>query len=153
MNLEIVDGKRHHCGRMSRNIRSEQKGISLFYVASVHKTIYQHFQRSIICKSAILDGKVVSMGGMQSDFISDTAYVWFAVADGCECIRFSIIKELIKNIRHVFVTKNKIISLTDIDDRIALRMAKFLGFKISQDTSKNYGNRVMMEINKETFRR
>lgn len=151
--IEIVDGKLHHCGKMARNIRSEQKGLFLKYNVSIHEALRLHFQKSIICKTAILNGKVLSMGGMHSDFISDTAYVWFAIADGSSRIRYSIIKELVKNIGKIFETKKRVISLTDMDDKIAVRMAKFLGFETSKDTSQNYGNRVMMEINVESFRR
>lgn len=153
MNLEIVDSKLHHCGKMARNIRSEQKGIYDHYGVSVHNILCHQFRQSIICKTAILDGKVSCMGGAFSDFLSDTAYVWFAISDDSNSIRFSVIKELMKNINKIFETKNKVISLTDVNDKIALRMARFLGFEISQEMRHNYGNRIMMEINKESFRR
>lgn len=153
MNLEIVDGKLHHCGKMSRNIRLKQKELASTYDKNVHKSVCDKFKKSMVCKSALLDGKLVAMGGGYSDFISDTCFVWFAGSEFNMKIRFSIIKELIKNIKEILHYKNKVVSLFDLNDKVSIRMARFLGFEISQDTRENHGSYVMMEINKKQFRR
>ena len=153
MNLEIVDSKIHHCGKMARNARQKWKENSVLYDKNAHRIVYDDFNRSMICKTAILDGKVISMGGAVSDFISDICYVWFIGSDFNIKMKLSIMKELIRNIKNILITKKKVYSFFDLNDKEGMRMAEFLGFEPSLDISHNHGSYIIMEINKENFRR
>jgi hypothetical protein len=151
MNLEIVDGKLHHCGKMARNIRKKQAELPASYNKAVHREICNKFKKSTVCRAALVDGNLVALGGGISQFLEDTCFVWFCGLENNIKIKIAIIKELIVNIRKILTTKNKVVSLFDLNDKMAIRMANFLGFEVSSNTDHNFGSYVMMEINKEKF--
>lgn len=147
--LTIVDTQRHHCGKMTRRIRTEQVHPIYEQNGGIHKTIISHFNKSIICKSAFVGGKIVAIGGLQKDILSDDSFVWLSTSKDLKSFGISIILRLIKEIKKYMDYDKNIISIINMKDDRSVDFSKFLGFKMVENIDNCHSDFAIIKIDKK----
>lgn len=134
---------------MARKIRPFYRSLIKSYGLKPHELLRMNVQRSSICKTVVVDGKVTAIGGVNSDFVGDSCFVWVVLSENSDSIKFRLIREIINQIKDLFLTKTRILTLIDKRDKKAMRLLEFLGFEKSKGDDQvilNSRNSVMMEI-------
>lgn len=138
MKVEIVDGKRRHCGPMSRMMRVEHDAALRRRGVKLHHAIKEKFDQSHYCRTAFVDGHIAGMWGLCGSPLASENMVWLVVAQHIIKRPRKIVEVARAELAKMAANKTVIGTTVIPEDEVACRFAKFMGFKqigeIEQDT-------------------
>lgn len=127
--LQVIEGKAHHCGQMARLLRHRYRDEFAAMGLDVHRELRAEFDRSAFRRAWIVDGKLAALGGYTGTWLSSDAYVWLALAENVTKRHFAIAKEAKRQLAYIMETKKVLTARILPHDEPARRFARFLGFR------------------------
>jgi hypothetical protein len=131
MKVEIVEGKRRHCGPMARMMRVEHDAALRRRGVNLHHAIKEKYDQSYYCRTAFVDDHIAGMWGLCGSPLASDGMVWLVVAQHVIRHRRKIVEvaraELAKMAEHKVCLGTTVLP----DDGRACRFAEFLGFDLA----------------------
>lgn len=128
--FEIVQGKMHHCGRIVRTLREEHKAPLINLGLNPHHQLRICFDDSAFCKAWLIDGKLAGIGGVTGPFSASDGYIWLALSQEATHYPIEIIREARRQLEMIMQTKRFLTTSLIDADRVSVRFAERLGFKV-----------------------
>ena len=137
-NFEIVEAKPHHVGAILHNMRRGHLASMLavgFDKRSMHKTVRIYFDDSSFRRAWMIDGKLAGLGGVRGTTISPKGFIWLILSEEATLYPIEIVKEARRQMNAIMLTKRKLETIVVESDQIAMRFARFMGFKDLQPSN------------------
>lgn len=134
MKVEIIEGKRHHCGQIARSLRAKHAKVLADRGIPVHQEIVDRFNDSAWVKAMLIDGRLVALGGVTGTLASGEGLVWLALSAESEKYPTAIAREGIRQMRDLMQTRSKIVTLISTADAPSVQFSYFLGFAVQDRT-------------------
>jgi hypothetical protein len=129
----IVDAVPRHCGALVRRMRA----VHIENVAKAGKNAHAELRsvmgRSRICKSCVMDGRVVAMWGVMGSSLGDVGVVWLVAAESLVAMPFAFAREARRQLKILMQGYEEVATTILEGDEAAMRFAVFLGFHDRHD--------------------
>jgi len=137
--FEIITGRLHHCGKIARRLRAEQKNAVIGLGADVHVGLVSAFHDSCWCRTWLVDGQVAAVAGIAATMLSDHGRIWLAASELATKYPIAFVKSCRAELATMGTIKRQLFTTLLPDDLKAERFALFLGFENEGTT--RYGER------------
>lgn len=129
MKLEVKDARPYHCGQIARILRAEHRSAILAIGLDPHRELRTCFDASCHRRAWFLDGRLVAVFGVTGPRIASTGFIWLALSEEATKYPVKLVREAIREIREVMITKRVLTTTIQTQDEAAVRFARFLGFE------------------------
>ena len=126
--IEIIEAKPWHCGQMARILRHEHQRELGRADVNIHREIRSNFNGSSWCRSGLIDGRLVGMGGVMGSVMESTGFIWLAMSDEVRKHPLAVVRVLRSLLDEIMTTRHELATVVIPEDDAALRLAVFLGF-------------------------
>lgn len=131
MKTEIVDARLHHCGQMSRLLRTEHHGALAKLGINTHRELRARYNESPFRKAWIVDGELAALGGVMGSTLATAGFVWLALSQRATRYPLAIVREARRQLDEIMLVKRELATTIINGDEAAKRLAIFLGFHVS----------------------
>ena len=128
MKVEIVEGKRRHCGPMARIMRVDHDAALRARGINPHRAIRERFAGSHYCRTAFVDGHMAGMWGLCGSPLASEGLVWLVVAQHIVKFPRKIVEVARAELACMAAYKTLISTTVIPEDKAAQQFAAFLGF-------------------------
>src|SRR4051812_24397056 len=78
-NITITDTAPYHLREMAESMQADSAETAYKMGMTPLKALWDSYRRSIICKSAFIDGKLAAIWGVSGNMLSETGYPWLVL--------------------------------------------------------------------------
>ena len=125
--FEIVEARAWHVGQMTRRLRVEHMRALAVLGADTHRELRARYEESTYCKSWLMDGRLVGLGGVTGPLISPVGFVWLALTFDVLKYPLEIAREARLQIEIASRFKQRLYNSVLAEDQTAQRFAVSLG--------------------------
>lgn len=100
---------------------------------SPRRTLWRSFRKSIICKTAFINGKISAIWGVSGIMFSDTGQPWLVMSPDVQEYPMRVAFRYRKELEKMQVMFPVLEDYVDEDNSKAIRMLELMGFKISKN--------------------
>ncbi len=133
MTPEIVPASILHVKPMAARMRAAACATLQSFGFEPRMALRRAFLRSLMARTALMDGKPVAMWGVQGNLLDDTALVWLVMADDIANIPRTIVREARRELKSIMENYEEAATTVLPDDEAAIRFAVYLGFHDRHD--------------------
>ena len=137
--FEIIDGRLHHCGKIARRLRAEQRNAVIGLGAEVHGALVSTFHDSCYRRAWLIDGQVAAVAGIAASLLGLQGRIWLAASESATKYPLAFVKSCRKELTIMAAIKRQLFTTLLPDDVRAERFALFLGFQATSTV--RYGDR------------
>ena len=132
MTIEIVSTLPEHITELRENLReSDRKEIACFGLPE-RKAIWRSYKVSILCKTALVDGKVGAIWGIGGCVLDNVGNPWLLTSDLCDKYPLKFAIEYRKEVRRILGLFNVLENMVDASYTKAVKMLEISGFQLSE---------------------
>lgn len=128
--IETAEAKLHHCGQISRAVRSPQLAGAGALGLDAHRELRRCFEASCIRQSYFIDGKLAAMWGLTGTLSDPEGHVWLALNNVATQYPFRVAREAVRSLRGIFPYKHRLTTTIVGMDWASRDFAERMGFHV-----------------------
>jgi len=137
--FEVVDATRKHITELWLNLSpKDEEEINAFGLRP-RVAISRSFERSVICRAALLDLSVVCVWGLGGDILGDCGYIWMLTTPLIQKAKFSVIRHSRFELARALKFYPRVEGAVWTGHPQALRTYELMGMTVSRETSRLHG--------------
>ena len=133
MHLELIPGRRHHCGKLARALRAEHRECLERIGNNVHQALRAAYDGSSEAHTLLINGRISVMGGISGAMLAPYGIVWIAMTQEATRYPIAVIKVLRQQLAKAMVVRRELRTIVLGEDEAAKRLAIFMGFFVSEE--------------------
>ena len=126
--FEIIQGRLHHCGKIARRLRAEQRNAVIGLGAEVHVGLVRAFHDSCWCRTWLIDHQPTAIAGICATLLGSHGRIWLAATELATRYPIAFVKSCQEELAAMATVKRHLYTTLLPDDARAERFAAFLGF-------------------------
>lgn len=128
----IVQTKPHHLRELAENLRTEDKEEVLAF-HSPNAALWRSYKRSVMNKTAIIDGKVAACWGVAGKLFSDEGQPWLLTSPVVyEVSAYEFIKIYKNEVDRMLELFSNLTNYVAPDYKAAIKLLKMVGFTVEE---------------------
>lgn len=131
--FQIVEARRHHCGKMARMLRQEHQRAALLVGLDTHRELRNCYDRSWYRRAWLIDGLLAGLGGVMGTMMAPAGFIWLALSERATRYPIEIVKEARRQLDFLMTVKRELHTTIVPSDEAALRLSVFLGFHAADE--------------------
>ena len=131
--ITIVETCPYHLRDMAIAMTQDSAEVSRCHGMTPLKALWQSYRKSIICRTALIDGKVAAIWGVYGVLFADTGEPWLIVAPSVEDYPFRtafIYKKELQKMQEMFPVLEEYVPA---NNEKSIRLLELMGFKVSKN--------------------
>lgn len=132
-NITIEDTKPFHLREMATAMMEDSKEVAKLTGISPLKLLWISYRKSIICHTALINGKVAAIWGVYGVLFADTGEPWLIVAPMVEDYPFRtafIYKKELQKMQEFFPILQEFVPATN---EKSIRLLQLMGFRVDKN--------------------
>lgn len=130
IDLKVIEGRRYHCGRMSRLLRGAHLEALARTGLSVHHSLRRTFDGSYFRRAILIDGELAALGGVEGDWLATSGFVWLTLTRRAVLHPLPVVRAIHGILDEMMENKVELHTAILDGDEAAVRFAAFLGFQV-----------------------
>lgn len=128
----IVDAEREHVAALVQNMRAEDAAEAEALGLRPRAALWRSFRRSILRRTAFIDGEIAAMWGLCGNLLSDEAMPWLATTPAVERMPVAFVKEGRRAIAEMISIRPVLRNVVPARYTKAVGLLYMLGFKLGE---------------------
>ena len=131
--ITIVDTTPAHIAYMAKAMAEASADTAVKLGLTPKKALWMSYRQSLLCLTALIDGRPVAMWGVAGHMFSDTGSPWLILAPETEDYPFRVAfryRRELNRFQKMFPCLEEYVEKTNLK---AIRLLKLMGFKISKN--------------------
>ncbi len=128
MKFEIIEGREHHCGQISRLLRLGHREIVARFGIDTHRELRARFDDSAFRRAWLIDGHLAALGGVTGPLLASSGFLWLAISNRAMKYPVAMVREAKSQLEVICEIKRELVTTIMDGDEESKRFAIFVGF-------------------------
>jgi hypothetical protein len=139
MKIEIVDATAEHVRILARTMRDEDRAEISGMNCHVRHTLHDLYRTSLNSRTALVDGVVAAVWGLQGGLLDDVGYPWLFTAPAAERAPVAFVKTAGRELAGMLATHRILLTRVMASYERSIRLFERLGFRIGPVVTESSG--------------